>query len=254
MARSMSLLRLNVASIATCGLLITGATTAQAAPAAFDTPAARPAIVAGAPAVHTVHGRIIAVGAPAGDVSPTITVDVRRRPASGAAEIKRTTFPVAAGAPIKLIGNGTTRLLTPAGLRPGRPATLLVSNGVVNEIDLFARRSPTAGYVSNLYYSPYWFSSSNWYAGPYRHGVRWNHFGPWYGNGWAHASVRTSHHGVAGHRAHVSHLKRGKKSGRHKAHRVHHAHPGHHARVKHRAHAAKHAHPRSHHGGGHHKK
>jgi hypothetical protein len=214
-----------------------------------------------------------------GNVAPTITVAVRRRLDSASSPtpfvVENKTFPIAVGAPIELIANGTKQPLTPAALTPGRRAALLVGDGAVNEIDLFAKRAPTA---STSYYSPYRFYSTRWFGLPHRHFVGWNRgWNRFHGSsgvgytGHYHtfAGRRVVSHGrsvsgvVSGGGAHVHHVSHKTGTGHHQL-AIHHAHTGHqghkashhhvgqHRGAGHHAHSVKHSHRGGHRAGGHH--
>ena len=218
---------------------------------------------------------------PAGNIVPTITVAVRRRSDSASSPagfvVENKTFPIANGAPIELIIGGGKQQVSPAALTPGRRAALLVGDGVVNEIDLFANQTPTASYS---YYSPYRFYSTRWFGLPYRHfagwNSGWNHFHGASGIGYAgHFHQFAGHHVVrhggsvsgvvSGGGVHVQHVSH--KSGTvhhklvvhhahagHHGHKASHHHAGHHRGAGHHAHSVKHSHRGGHRSGGHHKK
>jgi hypothetical protein len=292
MSTRISSIGLFAASVAACSLFLTGAATGRAAPVVSTVPVVQAGPVVAGPAVHKIHGRIVAVTPPASsaaaNVGPTITVELRHRqsPASDSAGfvVEKKTFPIAAGAPIELIAGGTTQPLTPAALQPGRRTALLVSDGVVNEIDLFARKVPTVNYYTNgasyAYSTPFRIFSTGWFGRTIGHYAGWSHFHSWNGGGHrggagGFVGHKVVHHGrsihgvasVSGVHVHQVSHRTGKV---HHTLAVHHAHAGHHVhsvsyhhaghhKAGHHAHNVKHSqrsglHHGGHRGGHHHKK
>jgi hypothetical protein len=256
------------AMLAVGGFCSLGAASSQAAPASsvvVPGPVVSAPIVS-TPAVHTAHGRIVTFTA-APNTPATITIEMRRRQdaSSGSSFVmEKKTFPVAPNAPIQLITGSTAQPQTPDALTTGRRTALLVSDGVVNEIDVFARPAVDTTTYTN-YYTPYRFYATNWLGMPYRYS-RW-YRGGWnrvgftgFGNGgWSAGGSRHGvHHFASTHGAHVHHVgfKSGLSHGKVVGHKVaHHGKSVHFSKTGH-AHKTGHVQKTGHHVGhvGHHGK